>query len=219
MSAENASPSGFVTSLHCARIRDELTISLSEAEVFFFEVVTVVPEVRPDNLKNTRNVASFFILPILAKEPQGHRLLFPVLKPSITVSSGKVRDVTFRDNQGGEVDHPATMTTEGLCRFEVEFGSDIPQEFTVVISMMAKRDPNSSWSELVCKMTDDNMGQMFSKPDSKLRVLDSKGTQWVFREGKAEMRPDARGWVSVEVEKQYIVQPDIDVPSPKPPQK
>lgn len=216
MFAETAPSSNYATSLFCARIRDELTISLGETEVYYSEVVTVVPDVRPDNLVSERNRAIFYIVPVLVKELQGYRLLFPVLKPTITMSSGKVSEVVFKDSDSVEVEHFAAMTVDGMHRFMVVFGREIPKEITIVISMTAQRDPKDCRLELLCKMSDDGMGRAFGKPDSRLRILDSKGTQFVFRNEKVEMRPDARGWVSVEAEKQYLVEADFDIPALKP---
>lgn len=195
--------------LHCVRIRDELTISFGERKVYYSEIVTIATKVRPDNLISEINRVSFFILPVLCKDPRGNRLLFPVLKPTVAVTSGRVEDVAFKRSDGIGVEDASALTEDGMYRLMIVFGKEIPEEFTIVISMDVQRDAKNYNSELLCKFSDDGMGRIFGKHECMLRVLNCKGTKFVFRSGDLTLQGDARGWVRVEAEMECRVEADL----------
>lgn len=189
------------------RARDELSINFGETDVCYFQVLKVETRIRPENLDSDINRADLFILPVLREEAQGGVLLFPVLKPTITVSSGRVDDLRFTRGDAVRIEEPQLMTSEGLYSFSVLFGKEIPREFTVTISMTAPRNSKDHGSTLLCRMSDDGVGHIYGKPASFLRVLDAYGTRYVVKNGEAEMHRGEDAWVQVEAEKHYIVRP------------
>lgn len=193
------------TSLHCSRLKDELTINIGDRDMFFTETITVATKIVPENLDSNRNRATFFILPVLRKGTNGNSLLFPVVRPTITVSSGYVEDLVFASQAGVYVEQPSAMGADGLYRFFVVFAREIPREFTIVVSMMVPRDPKDQEEAFLCRMSDDGRGEVFGMPESLLRVLDTSGTHYIVRGENVEMRPNELGWVKVQAEKQYLV--------------
>lgn len=208
--ATASASSSYTNGLLCSRVRDEITISIGDEDIYFTEVITMETELRRENFGSRRNRATLFALPILVRRNQGEKLLFPVLKPTVTVSTGHVEDVEYKYSDGRNVEDTSLMTPDGLYRLFVIIGREIPRRFTVVISMTVKRNHKDEGAALLCKMSDDGNGTVFGKPESMLRILDRNGTSYIARSENATMRPDEHGWLKLVAERQYLVESDPD---------
>ena len=199
---------GFVTSLHCARVIDEVTIAIGDNEVVFCEVIKVASIPRREKRIGNQNVASFVIWPILTKDSQRRALLFQVPSPTIVVSDGSLRNVIYSNSDGTNVSDSKYMREDGMHRFEVQFGNEIPKEFTIMITMTVNRARLSGWPELVCRMSDDGRKLLSLKANSKLRLLNTRGSRSFLQLGAHTLHSEIHGWHSIDTNIEYTVRLD-----------
>jgi len=195
------------TSLMCVRTRDNTTISIGSNEVSFFEIITATPLIRDDNRgAGVSNIAAFVLAPVITIDSRSGNegLFFGKQVPVVVVSVGKVRSVRYL-NRTGLATSPNAMDVAGSYRIEVEFGSAIPSEFTVVVTMARRQETTERPLELRYEMNDDGMGRFGWKTESFLRIVTIPGIQYRIMNGTTQLVSNRLGWTTLDANKKYTI--------------
>jgi hypothetical protein len=130
--AEDGRP---VEYLQVVRAKDQVTIYAGTTLLSLTE--NIVFETLGDKVgrPGTGNRVDLIIYPLWIKEGDSLRPAFPVLRPRLTLSHGRVRRFVLTHPDGESVGSIAQATPECAYVLSLEFGHVIPKRFTVSIDL------------------------------------------------------------------------------------
>ena len=124
-------------SLQAVRAKDQVVLYagsnlLSLTQTIVMETIRLKPE---NERPGSANIVELLIYPLWIKDGDSVRPAFPVLKPRLTLTHGRVRRFALVKPDGESVGSVARITPDCAYVLSLEFGHVIPKRFTVTIDM------------------------------------------------------------------------------------
>jgi hypothetical protein len=184
------------------RSRDRVTLHARSAYLTFTETIVVSPAgpKKEQPRAGTNNVIHLLIAPFWVKDGNFQGPAFPVLRPQLTISHGRVQRFAMVRPDGESVRSVAEITPE--CRYvlTLEFGHMMPEQLTVTVQMSSPNGLNPG-AELTYKPSNDGHPFRSGPPESFHTVLqmiaDPVLEPWKVMDGDREI-PRADAFVTLD---------------------
>jgi len=122
-------------SLPVVRSKDQVTIHASNGLLSLVQNIVLETQgvQRTTEPPGSSHLVELLIYPLWIKEGESLRPAFPVLRPRLTLSHGRVRRFTLVHPDGESVGSMAKVTPDCAYVLSLEFGHVIPRRFTVTL--------------------------------------------------------------------------------------
>jgi hypothetical protein len=196
--------------LESVRVSDLVVVSAGSNFLTFNETIVVTPIKRkPDHERpDPVNLVHLLLTPLWIKEGENYRLAFPVMKPTLNMTHGRVRRVALVRPDGEPVSSVTEATPECRYAFTVEFGHVIPARFTVNVFHSTNAGLPLG-ADLAFIASGDGQAVRSGPPESFYTTLRVKGdpplNPWqVVQDGQKLARVDSSS-VRLEREKRIVI--------------
>jgi hypothetical protein len=138
------------------RSRDQITLHARLAYLTFSETIVLTPA----GVKSERerpgavNVVHLLIAPFWVRDGAGQTAAFPVLRPQLTLSHGRVQRFAMVRPDGETVRSVDDITADCRYLLTLEFGHMLPEQLTVTVNMSSPTGLNPG-SELIYTPSND----------------------------------------------------------------
>lgn len=191
------------------RAKDQVTLHVRSAYLTFNETLVVTPAaVKSDRTQpGATSLVHFLIAPFWLKDGNYRGPAFPVLRPQLTLTSGRLKRFVLLRPDGESVRTVDEITPD--CRYvlTLEFGHMLPEQFTVTVQMSS---PVGVSSDAELSYTPSNDGHTLGSgtPESVQTavhiVADENLEPWRAMRGN-EMIPRHDAWVTLDREVPYTI--------------
>lgn len=195
--------------LSCVRLQDETTLHIGRSYLAFTEVIVVGAIIRDENRRTgVRNMAHFYLSPLLLRADSGNRIAIPSLKPQFGVSHGKILRFAFVDRHANEANFAANMTGDGAYVVDIEFDNNPPEKFVLTLQMAASVKLQAG-TQMLYTPSDDALSFDWAHRDGSrfsLRVsTDPALGDWIVERDGVAILPQGESWVTLEKRKSYTI--------------
>jgi hypothetical protein len=182
------------------RLKDEITMHARLAYLTFTETIVVAPAEKKEDRPVGINIAHLLIAPMWLKDGTYEGAAFPVLRPQLNLSSGRVRRFALVRPDGEAIRTVQEITPDCRYLLTIDFGHMLPDRVTVTVQMSSPTGM-SSGAEISYQPSNDGHprrpGAAGSNQTVAHIIADEPLEGWIVTAGDRTI-PRKEAWVTLE---------------------